>query len=99
VIDFDDVMLRVKEILATHKTQTKIRDKDIADFLKLDAQYYAVIKRRKKLPYESLAILCTNYHISMNWVLLGQEPKYLYCISDFKGKMGNEMIKKHSYTS
>jgi hypothetical protein len=77
VIDFDDVMLRVKEILATHKTQTKIRDKDIADFLQLDAQYYAVIKRRKKLPYESLATVCYKNRISLNWLLLAQKPQYL----------------------
>jgi len=77
MIAFKDVMQRVKEILQQTTGKEKILDKDIADALHLDPQYFAVIKRRNKIPYESLAYFCQSYKISMNWVLLKQSPSHL----------------------
>ncbi|WP_309499550.1 helix-turn-helix domain-containing protein [Sulfurovum sp.] len=77
MIDFYDVMERVKQILSTQSKKTKILDRDIADSLMLGPQYFAVIKRRKKIPYESLALFCKRHNISMNWILLAQKPQYL----------------------
>ena len=77
MIDFHEVMQRVKEILSTQSKKEKILDRDIADSLKLDPQYFAVIKRRQKIPYEPLAHFCKHHKISLNWVLLAQEPQYL----------------------
>ncbi len=81
MIEFQDVMLRVKEILLQENKNEKIRDKDIADFLDLDPQYFAVIKRRKKIPYENLAYFCKKHNISLNWILLKQKPRHLKPIS------------------
>ncbi len=77
MIDFHEVMQRVKEILSAETKKEKILDRDIADSLKLDPQYFAVIKRRKKIPYESLAHFCKQHKISLNWILLAQKPQYL----------------------
>ncbi|MBT8349388.1 MAG: hypothetical protein HKP62_08090 [Sulfurovum sp.] len=77
MIDFHEVMQRVKQILSAQTKKEKILDRDIADSLELDPQYFAVIKRRKKIPYESLAYFCKQYNISLNWILLAQEPQYL----------------------
>ena len=77
MIDFQEVMQRIKEILIIKTKKEKILDRDIADTLKLDPQYYAVIKRRKKIPYEKLAYFCKENKISMNWILLEQKPKNL----------------------
>jgi len=77
MIDFQEVMQRVKQILLQPNTKKKILDRDIANTLKLDPQYYAVIKRRKKIPYEKLAYFCKENKISMNWILLEQRPKNL----------------------
>ncbi len=77
MIDFHEVMRRVKEILVTQTNKEKVLDRDIADSLELDPQYFAVIKRRKKIPYESLAHFCKKHNISMNWILLAQKPRYL----------------------
>ncbi len=77
MIDFQDVMQRIKEILIIKTKKEKILDRDIADILKLDPQYYAVIKRRKKIPYEKLAYFCKENKISMNWILLEQKPQNL----------------------
>ena len=77
MIDFQEVMQRIKEILIIQTKKEKILDRDIADTLKLDPQYYAVIKRRKKIPYEKLAYFCKENKISMNWILLEQKPQNL----------------------
>ena len=81
MIEFQNVMLRVKEILLQENKSEKIRDRDIADSLNLDPQYFAVIKRRKKIPYEHLAYFCKKHNISLNWILLKQKPRYLKPIS------------------
>ncbi len=77
MIDFQEVMQRIKAILIIQTKKEKILDRDIADTLKLDPQYYAVIKRRKKIPYEKLAYFCKENRISMNWILLEQKPQNL----------------------
>jgi hypothetical protein len=77
MIVFTDVMQRMRLILQIQTSREKIRDRDIATALNLDAQYFAVIKRRNKIPYESLALFCKTHRISMNWILFAQDPKHL----------------------
>ena len=77
MIDFLEVMQRVKTILVSHIKKDKILDKDIANALKLDPQYYAVMKKRKKIPYESIAYFSKTHKLNMNWILLAQKPQYL----------------------
>ncbi|MEA1954267.1 MAG: hypothetical protein U9O24_07730 [Campylobacterota bacterium] len=69
-MDFQEIMQRIKEVISFITKKEKIKDKDIAHALKLSPQYYAVIKRRKKIPYEAIAYFCVQYNISMNWILL-----------------------------
>jgi len=75
--DFIDIMQKIREILQEQNSTKKIMDKEIAALLNLDPQYFAVIKKRNKIPYESIAFFCKTHHVNMNWLLLGQEPKYL----------------------
>ena len=77
MIDFKTVMQRIREILMSQNKQKKILDREIASALHLDPQYFAVIKKRNKIPYEAIAYFCKEKHISMNWILLEQEPTYL----------------------
>ena len=73
MMDFQEIMQRIKQILSKHSKKEKILDRDIADALELDPQYFAVIKRRKKIPYKAIAYFCERHKISMNWVLLEQK--------------------------
>jgi len=77
MIEFQEVMQRVKKILHNNNEEKKIRDRDIANALKLNAQYFAVIKKRNKIPYENLAYFCKDKKVSLNWILLEQTPQYL----------------------
>jgi len=77
MIDFHDVIGRIKIILAPEFKKSKVLDRDVAYALALEPQYFAVIKKRKKIPYEAIALFCKKYRISINWILLAQKPQYL----------------------
>jgi len=77
MIVFQEVMQRVKTILLQESVQVKVLDRDIASALDMDPQYFAVIKRRKKIPFVHLAYFCKAHKISLNWVLMDQKPQYL----------------------
>lgn len=70
-MDFLHIIERIKKILGTSSKKNKIYDRDVAQALKLDPQYFAVIKRRNKIPYESIAYFCNEANISINWILFG----------------------------
>lgn len=77
MIEFIEVSERIRNILQKNLQKQKIYDRDIANALNLEPQYYAVIKKRNKIPYEAIASFCKHHQISMNWVLLAQEPAHL----------------------
>ena len=77
MIHFYDVMQRIQHILKALHKKDKIFDKEIALALELDPQYFAVIKRRKKIPYEAIAHFSKVHKLNMNWILLAQKPQYL----------------------
>ena len=77
MIDFYEVMQRVKKVLHIQTQKEKILDKDIALALQIDPQNYAVIKRRKRIPYEAIAHFSKKYKLSMNWILFAQKSPYL----------------------
>jgi len=77
MIDFSEVSNRLREIISTQHSKNKILDKDIALSLELKPEYYAVIKRRKKIPYKNIAYFCKEHSVNMNYILMEEEPKYL----------------------
>jgi hypothetical protein len=77
MIEFSFVLNQLKTVLQEQINRDKILDKDIAKFLELDPIYFAVIKRRNKIPYESLAYFCKRYKINMLWILFGKNPIYI----------------------
>ncbi len=77
MIEHNEVMNRIKTILSSKIQKDKILDKDIALALEIDPQYYAVMKRRKKIPYEAIAYFSKEYKINMNWILFAQKPQYI----------------------
>ena len=77
MINFSEVMQRIRTVLSSQIKKDKVLDKDIALALQLDPQYYAVMKKRNKIPYESIAYFSKSQKLSINWVLLAQKPQYL----------------------
>jgi len=72
MLDFTDIMSRIKKILSK-KTGEKIYDKDIAKALGLEASYYAVIKRRSKIPYKAIALFADKNSLSLNWIFFNKQ--------------------------
>jgi hypothetical protein len=77
MIEFQPTMQRVAQVLQTKQNTQKIRDKEIALALGLEPKYFAVIKRRGKIPYEALALFAREHEISLNWILMSQKPMWL----------------------
>lgn len=77
MIQFNDIMQRIEKVIATNRKNRRVYNKEIAQALELTPEYFAVIKKRGKIPYEAIAAFCRNREISINWVLFGQEPQKL----------------------
>jgi len=71
VIEFSDVMSRVKNFLHEEKGK-KILDKDIAKALGFEPSYYAVIKKRHKIPYKAIALFANRKNLSLNWIFFNK---------------------------
>jgi hypothetical protein len=77
MLPFDDVLQRLKDILSTEKGEGKVFDKDVAEALGIDAAYFAVLKKRERIPLEAVADFCARRKISINWLLYDQLPRSL----------------------
>lgn len=74
---FHNVIQRLEEVLRERYHKEKILNKEIALELGLTPDYYAVIKKRGKVPYLSLALFAQREQLNLNWLLLGAQPKRL----------------------
>jgi hypothetical protein len=70
-------MYRLEDVLREKSDKPKILNKEIAAELGLTADYYAVIKKRDKVPYLSLALFAQKKGLNLNWLLLGSPPKFI----------------------
>lgn len=77
MIDFEETIQRIRQTISLTLKKKKLLDKDVAIALNLDPQYYAVIKRRKKIPYSAIAHFCQTNKVNMTWILLNEKPQYL----------------------
>jgi hypothetical protein len=76
-IHFQNIMQRLEGVLRDKHRKDKVLNKEIATELGLTPDYYAVIKKRGKVPYLSLALFAQKEKINLNWLLLGSPPKHL----------------------
>ena len=74
-VQLDKIIQRLKLTLQNIKKYEKIYDKDIAHALMLKPQYFAVIKKRGKIPYKELAEFCFENEIDLKWMLFGKSSK------------------------
>ncbi|MDD5405392.1 MAG: hypothetical protein PHE73_00465 [Sulfurovaceae bacterium] len=70
-MQFEEIIGRLKEIISRDVETKKVYDKDIAIALDLDPQYFAVIKKRKKIPFEAIAYFSHKNNENMDWILFG----------------------------
>ena len=71
MLDFTEIMKRIKRVLFEESGE-RVYDKDIAKALGFEASYYAVIKRRRKIPYRAIALFANEKNISLNWIFFNK---------------------------
>ncbi len=75
MIDFDTILARLRLLYTSKNKKKKAYDKDVALMLGLSPEYFAVIKKRGKIPYRELILFCHETKISINWLFFGDEGK------------------------
>ena len=77
MLTFDEVNNRLKDILSTELGEKRVYDKDVAKALDIDPAYFAVLKKRGRIPLEAVVTFCAKRSVSINWLLFNQMPKSL----------------------
>ncbi len=77
MLTFDEVLERLKDILSKELGQKRVFDKDVAKALGIDPPYFAVLKKRGRIPLDAVADFCAKRRISINWLLYDQTPRSL----------------------
>jgi len=77
MLTLNDVLPKMKEILADELGKTKVFDKDVADVLGIKQLSFATMKKRGKLPLHEILDFCAKRKISINWLLYNQSTRSL----------------------
>ncbi len=75
IIRLDQIISRIKLTMQKETKRKRVYDKDIALLLGLEPQYFAVIKKRGKIPYKELAEFCFDNEIDLKWMLYGETTR------------------------
>ena len=74
MLNFNEIMHRIKTHLYQQSGE-RVYDKDLAHALELDATYYAVIKRRKRIPYQAILLFANSHNISLDWIFFNKSTE------------------------
>ncbi len=77
MVDFNEIMEKVKDIISTKKIGGRIYDKDVAMELGIPQTTFATMKKRKSIPYAELLEFCATKKLSINWLFFDQSVDML----------------------
>ncbi len=72
MINFKEIINRIKDILSSDISDRKIYDKDVAQALNIKQITLATMKNRNKIPYKEILDFCAKKKVSINWLLYDQ---------------------------
>ncbi len=72
MLNFTEVLGRIKDIISSEVGSKKVYDKDVAQILGIHHLTLATMKTRGKIPYEQILSFCAKRKISVNWLLFDQ---------------------------
>ncbi|MEJ2488845.1 MAG: LexA family transcriptional regulator [Sulfurovaceae bacterium] len=72
MVDFSEIIEKIKDVISSHKDTKKIFDKDVADILGIPQASFATMKKRNSIPYQELLEFCATKKISANWLFFDQ---------------------------
>ncbi len=77
MLDFNEIIERMKDISSSYKVSGKVYDKDIASELGISQASFATMKKRGTIPYKEIMEFCAHRKISINWLFFDQPAEML----------------------
>jgi SOS-response transcriptional repressor LexA len=77
MVDFSEIIERMKDIISTKKIGGKVYDKDVAAELGIGQATFATMKKRGSIPYREIMEFCARKKISINWLFFDQPAEML----------------------
>jgi len=77
MVDFGDIIEKLKDVISSSKIQSKVFDKDVARELGISQTTFATMKKRNSIPYEELMQFCAAKKLSINWLFFDQSAEML----------------------
>ncbi len=77
MLDFVEIIERLKDIISTKKIGGKVYDKDVAAELGIAQASFATMKKRGSIPYKEIMEFCARRKISINWLFFDQPAQML----------------------
>lgn len=77
MVNLNEVIERLKDILAEELSGKRILDRHVAEALEINQPTFASLKSRGSVPYQQLLDFCARKKISINWLLYDQAPESL----------------------
>jgi len=77
MIEFNDIIEKLKDVLSNEKIKGKVFDKDVANELGISQTTFATMKKRGSIPYKELMDFCATKKLSINWLFFDQPIEML----------------------
>ncbi|WP_292663947.1 LexA family transcriptional regulator [Nitratifractor sp.] len=77
MIEFNEIIERLKDIVSSKKIGGKVYDKDVAAELGIAQATFATMKKRGSIPYREIMEFCARKKISINWLFFDQPAEML----------------------
>ncbi len=77
MVDFIEVIDKIKDIISTKKIGGRVYDKDVANELGIPQATFATMKKRRAIPYKEIMEFAARKKISINWLFFDQSAEML----------------------
>ncbi len=77
MIDFSEVIEKLKDIVSQSRIGARVYDKDVAAELGISQAAFATMKKRNSIPYREILEFCARRKISINWLFFDQPAEML----------------------
>jgi SOS-response transcriptional repressor LexA len=77
MVDFVEIIEKIKDVISTKKIGGKVFDKDVAMELGIPQASFATMKKRNSIPYKEIMEFCARKKLSINWLFFDQSAEML----------------------
>ena len=77
MVEFSEIIEKLKDVISSKKIGGKVFDKDVAMELGIPQTSFATMKKRNSIPYEELMQFCAAKKLSINWLFFDQPVEML----------------------